>query len=118
MSTLFNWLWSNVWTLLAIATVIVYGKKLYTDLFFTPLAGGNGKVQMDEVAKAIILAVFVYSCRIEATRKTEAHVFSDAYYFSLLLTVCAIAAIKPLFANMDILRGKDKDKKDQSTLNQ
>lgn len=111
MNELFNFLWANVWTLLAIATVIIYGRKLYQELLFTPLAGGNGKVQMDELAKLVILLVFVYSCYVEAHRKTEAHVFSDAYYFSLLLTVCAIAAIKPLFANMDILRGKKPEDK-------
>lgn len=109
MNALFEFLWSNIWTLIAVATVLLYGRKLYQDLLFTPLAGGNGKVQMDELAKLVILIVFVYSCYVEAHRKTVEHVFTDMYFASLLLTVCAIAAIKPLFANMDILRGKKND---------
>lgn len=113
MNSLFEFLWSNVWTLLMVAIIIIYGRKLYNDLLFTPLAGGNGKVQMDELAKLVILVVFVYSCYVEAHRKTEAHVFTDMYFASLLLTVCAIAAIKPLFQNMDILRGKAPEKKEE-----
>jgi hypothetical protein len=110
MNTLFNWLWANIWTILFIAGIILYGKKIYQDLLFTPLAGGNGKVQMDELAKLVILIVFVYSAVVEATRKTEHHIFTDTYFFSLLLTVCAIAAIKPLFSNLNILKGKDPEK--------
>jgi len=110
MSAVLDFILANIWTLLLIAVVILYGKKIYQDLLFTPLAGGNGKVQMDEMAKAVILAVFVYSVYIEAHRKTVEHVFTDMYFASLLLTVCAIAAIKPLFANMDLLRGKKDDK--------
>lgn len=97
MKDIFIWIWSNAWQLLALFVVVRYGKTVYKDFIFTPLAGGNGKIQMDELAKAIILAVFVFSAGVEALRKTEHHIFSDAYYFSLLLSVCAIAAIKPAF---------------------
>lgn len=114
MNTLFNWLWANIWTVLLIAAIIRYGRNIYRDLLFTPLAGGNGKVQMDELAKLVILVVFVYSAVVEATRKVEHHIFTDTYFFSLLLTVCAIAAIKPLFSNLNILKGQEK-KEDQIT---
>lgn len=111
MITVLNFIWENIWTLILIAAIIKYGRKIYQDLIFTPLAGGNGKVQMDEVAKAIILIVFVLSAYKEANRTTEHQVFTDTYFAALLLTVCAIAAIKPLFSNMDILKGKKDPEK-------
>jgi hypothetical protein len=94
------WIWENKWSIVALFILFRHGKHVYRDLIFTPLAGGNGKVQMDELAKAVILAVFIFSALVEAARKTEYHVFSDAYYASLLLSVCAIAAIKPAFDKM------------------
>jgi len=101
-----------LWSALGLLIVILYGKRLYNDLIFTPLAGGNGKVQMDEMAKAIILIVFIYCVRTDATRATEYHVFSDTFYFALLLSVCAIASIKPLFENMtQFKRDKIDDEK-------
>jgi hypothetical protein len=68
------------------------------------MAGGNGKVQMDELAKGIILAVFIFSAVLEGFRKHDYHVFSDAYYFALLGAVCLIAGIKhgsKLFSHKD-----------------
>lgn len=109
MNTLFNFLWDNVWTLLLIAAIIRYGRKIYLDLIFTPLAGGNGKVQMDELAKAIILLVFVLSAYKEANRDTEYHVFTETYFAALLLTVCAIASIKPLFSHLTMFKGDKKE---------
>ena len=109
---LINQIIPHLWTALGIFIVIRYGRKIYQDLIFTPLAGGNGKVQMDEVAKAIILIVFIYCVRTDATRTTEYHVFSDTFYFALLLSVCAIASIKPLFENMgQFKRDKIDDEK-------
>jgi hypothetical protein len=109
LDNVISWLWDNVWTLTALVFVIRYGKTIYKDLFFTPLAGGNGHVQMDEAAKGVILGVFVFSAVVEAFRKTEYHVFSDAYYASLLLSVCAIAAIKPAFSKIKEFTIKKKD---------
>ncbi len=114
MLNVLSWLWNNVWTVIAIFIVIKYGKTMYRELLFTPLAGGNGKVQMDELAKFVILVVFIASAYVEATRTTEYHVFSDNYFFALLLTVCAIAAIKPIFSNMTVL---NKEKNDKATTN-
>lgn len=106
--SILQWIWANIWALAGLFILVRYGKMLYRDLLFTPLAGGNGKVQMDELAKAVILAVFVFSAVVEASRKTDSHVFTDTYYFALLLSVCAIAAIKPLFANLKQFKDPDK----------
>lgn len=68
---------------------------IYRDkLLFTPLAGGNGIVQMDELSKGIIMVVFYLSARAEAFRVTEYHIFSDAYWYALLGCVALIAGIK------------------------
>jgi len=112
MNPVLTWIWENIWQLIAVGILLRYGKRLAKIVLFDPLAGGNGKVQMDELAKAIILAVFVFSAYIEATRITEHHVFSDTYFFSLLLSVCAIAAIKPVFENMKNFRKDDENKKE------
>lgn len=101
MTTVLQWIWQNIWTLAALFVLFRYGARIYKDLIFTPLAGGNGKVQMDELAKAIILGTFVLSATVEAFRAPGTpQVFSNEYYFALLLSVCAIAAIKPAFGNM------------------
>lgn len=115
MTTVFDWIWINVWTLVCLFIAIRYGKMIYRDLIFTPLAGGNGKVQMDELAKAVILSVFVFSALVEAFRKGEQHIFTDTYFFALLLSVCAIAAIKPLFANMKNFKEDSTEPKKDET---
>lgn len=100
-----TWIWANKFELLGWFVLIRYWNRIYQDLIFTPLAGGNGKVQMDEAAKGVILIVFAASSAVEAFRKTEYHIFSDAYYFALLGTVALIAGIKH---GVELLR-KDKE---------
>lgn len=75
---------------ICIIVFLVYRERLV----FTPLAGGNGVVQMDELSKGVIMLVFYLSARAEAFRTTEYHVFSDAYWYALLGCVALIAGIK------------------------
>jgi hypothetical protein len=75
---------------ICIIVFLVYRERL----IFTPLAGGNGVVQMDELSKGVIILVFYLSARAEAFRTTEYHVFSDAYWYALLGCVALIAGIK------------------------
>lgn len=77
-------------------------------LVFTPLAGGNGVVQMDELSKGVIMVVFYLSSRAEAFRAHEYHVFSDAYWYALLGCVALIAGIKSGVFHK-ITNGKKKD---------
>src|SRR5690606_11537715 len=97
MNPVLTWIWENIWQLIAVGILLRYGKRLAKIVLFDPLAGGNGKVQMDELA-----------AYIEATRITEHHVLSDTYFFSLLLSVWAIAAIKPVFENSKNLKENNK----------
>lgn len=83
------------------------------ELLFVPLAGGNGVVQMDELAKGIILVVFYLSARAEAFREHDWHIFSDAYWYALLGCVALIAGIKAGAFNK-ILGKKEEDKTHQT----
>lgn len=93
MHTVVQWFLENYLQL----ALIVFLLRYRQELIFTPLAGGNGKVQMNELAQFLILVVFIVSVYIEATRTSEAHIFSDEYFFALLMAVCAIAGIKHYF---------------------
>jgi hypothetical protein len=90
------WLWEYRLELLVVALVLFYGKSFYTTYIFNPLAGGNGKVQMDEIAKAILLVMIVKASQREG--KSVEQVYPDIYWIMLFASVCAIAAIKPGFA--------------------
>ena len=83
-------------------------------LLFKPLAGGNGVVQMDELAKGIILVVFYLSARAEAFRAHEYHIFTDAYWYALLGCVAIIAGIKSA-AFARITQGKEKESPKKAT---
>ena len=71
-------------------------KYLYETFIFKPLAGGNGVVQMDEIAKAILLVMI---CRA-SFREGESpdQIYPDIYWICIFAAVCAIAAIKPAFS--------------------
>lgn len=82
------------WEIMFLLVFLRWGTTIYRELVFTPLAGGNGKVQMDELAKFVVITSFVFSSYIEGSRKHEWHVFSDAYWFALLGSVCIIGGLK------------------------
>lgn len=109
-----QWIWAHALHLIGLFILIRYWKPIYTDLVFSPLAGGNGKVQMDEAAKGVILMVFVGSATADALRTTEYRVFSDGYYLSLLGVVALIAGIKH---GVQLMRRDDPKKKSTSDSN-
>lgn len=71
-------------------------KWLFITFVFDPIAGGNGKVQMDELAKAVILSLTIWSVLKDGNRSHEWTYFSDAFYMTMLGGLFAIAAIKPV----------------------
>lgn len=83
-------------------------KWLFITFIFDPIAGGNGKVQMDELAKAIILVLTVWSVTKDGNRVHEWSYFSDAFYMTMLGGLFAIAAIKPIVHAI-----KDNDDEDR-----
>lgn len=110
MTTFINilaWIWEHTIELIALYILFRYWRQIYQDMVFTPLAGGNGKIQMNEAAQGVILLVFAGSSYVEATRTTEYHIFSDAYYFALLGAVAVIAGLKHFGADL-IRKGSTK----------
>jgi hypothetical protein len=75
-------------------------KDLYRTYIFDPLAGGNGKIQMDELAKAILLVMICRASWKEGISPEQ--VYPDVYWISIFAAVCAIAAIKPAFQKKDV----------------
>jgi hypothetical protein len=69
---------------------------IYKTFFFDPLAGGNGVVQMDELAKAILLVMICRASWKEGLSPEQ--VYPDVYWISIFAAVCAIAGFKQMFA--------------------
>lgn len=82
------------WEILLFLIVLRWGRTAYKELIFNPLAGGNGKVQMDELAKFVVIVAFAFSSYIEGRRTSESHIFSDAYWFALLGSISIIGGLK------------------------
>lgn len=85
--------------------------KFYQTYVFDPLAGGNGKIQMDEIAKAILLIMICRASYHEG--QSPAQAYPDIYWIMIFTSVCAIAAIKPAFSKINELKnGKTTDNTD------
>jgi hypothetical protein len=84
--------WESRLQLLALITVVVYGRTLYREWLFNPVAGGNGKLQMDELAKLVILLFAWRALELEGV--SEKQVYPDVFWFSIFFSIAAIAGIK------------------------
>jgi hypothetical protein len=71
----------------------------FRTFIFDPLAGGNGKIQMDEVAKAILLVITCTAAYREGT--SDAQVYPDVFWLSLIAGVAAIAGLKLHYKSPD-----------------
>ncbi len=80
---------------------------IYKTFFFDPLAGGNGKVQMDEIAKAVMVVMICVASFREGSSIEQ--VYPDIYWIMIFAAVCAIAAIKPAFGRKDVVSPKETD---------
>jgi hypothetical protein len=98
-----EWLKENIWWTALAVFLFWHRKYVYQTFIFTPLAGGNGKIQMDELMKGIIAVMFIWAMHRDGHRDHEWPYFSDVFYASLLMAVCAIAGLK------EFLKAKQKD---------
>jgi hypothetical protein len=80
--------------------MIKFLKDVYKTYVFDPLAGGNGKIQMDELAKAVLVIMIIRASIKEGASPDQ--VYPDIYWISLFASVCAIAAIKPAFGKKEV----------------
>lgn len=81
------------WTVMFWLTVR-FGKYIHQEYIFNPLAGGNGKIQINEIAQGSIVALFIYSVHKEATRDHEWAIFAEAYWWSLMFGIFSVAGLK------------------------
>jgi hypothetical protein len=86
-----EWLQSNLdpFDLFMLAAIIVYRKGIYV-----AIAGGNGRLQMTELAQSLLLVVFYISVRAERLRSHEYAIFPEAYWVMLFTAITVIAGIK------------------------
>lgn len=103
------WLKLNWMFLTMLVIAAWYGKTGFKVFIFEPLAGGNGHIQMDELAKGIVLGILILATYRDGNRIHEWTYFSDAFYAILLAGVFGIAAIKPA---TDVLTSYFNKKKD------
>lgn len=97
--------WEARWDLLLLTITIIYRKEL-----FKALAGGNGHLQSDEIAKGIIMLVFYLAFRAEVTRTDLAHnVFPESFWYAIIGGIFLIAGIK---VGHNLISGKKKDSTD------
>ena len=81
-------LWTDRWDIFLLIGILIYRKEL-----LEALKGGNGKWQMDEVGKGLIMVVFYLAFRTEATRATEYTVFPESFWFAILGSVALISGV-------------------------
>jgi hypothetical protein len=74
-------------------------KYIYQTFIFTPLAGGNGKIQMAELVRAVMVFEFIRASIQEGL--TVEQVYPDSFWVSMIAAICAIAAIQNYFKPKD-----------------
>jgi hypothetical protein len=79
--------------------------RIWKVYVFDPLAGGNGKIQTHEYAQWTLIVMI--ACASYREGATAEQVYPDIYWISLFAAMCAVAAIKPVFA-------KNPEKKDEA----
>lgn len=80
--------------------MIKFFKSVYQTYIFDPLAGGNGKIQMDELTKAVMVVMICRASYKEGISPEQ--IYPDVYWICIFAAVCAIAAIKPAFSKKDL----------------
>jgi hypothetical protein len=73
---------------------------IYNTFIFTPLAGGNGKIQTAELAQWILM-IMIISASIKEGKSPE-QIYPDVYWICIFGAMCAIAAIKPAFGKKEV----------------
>ncbi len=88
----------HFWTIIVFIGIMIFGRTIHNKYIFEPVAGADGKVKMDELAKGIIMGILIWSVQRDGYRSHEWPFFSDVFYATLLAGIFAIAAIKPVTA--------------------
>jgi hypothetical protein len=113
-TVLWDFIVEHFWTLAMMAGVLTFGRTLHKEYIHDPLSGPDGKIQMDELAKGIVMGILIWSVYRDGYRLHEWPYFSDGFYAALLAGIFAIAAIKPI-ANVLNARYNGQNKSVQNT---
>ncbi len=90
-----TWFWQYRYEFLLVGFLLYRGKTVYKKFIFDPLAGGNGKIQMDEVAKAALIIMIVRDSEREG--ESPEQLYPDIYWIMIFFALWAIAGLKPAF---------------------
>ena len=74
--------------------------NIWRTYVFDPLAGGNGKIQTSELAQWLLCIMIAKASHAEG--QSVEQVYPDIYWIMIFGSVCAIAAIKPVFGKKDV----------------
>lgn len=116
ISTIWEFFLEHFWAIVAIGGIFIYGKSFYRKYIFDPLAGGNGKIQMDELAKGVVVAIIIWAVQRDGYRTHEWAYFNDAFYAALIAGLFAIAAIKPIASVLKLNKQNGTQKTDTDTV--
>jgi len=120
MITVLHALWeffiTNFWICLILGLCLVYKNEIYKKFIFDPLAGGNGKIQMDEMAKGVVIGIIIWAVQRDGYRTHEWAYFTDTFYAALLAGLFAIAAIKPVASVMKHNKTKNDNEKESDSI--
>ena len=77
-------------SLVVFAVFVLWERKvLFKGLFLEPIRGGNGKTQMDELAKWIMIWMLVYMIHLEG--QSVEQVFPESWGWAIIMGIFLIA---------------------------
>jgi hypothetical protein len=82
---------SHFWKLILAIMVFFKGGLLFNKLFLEPITGEDGTVAMDELAKYVLIVVFVMMVIMEG--RDEKTLYDVAIFYAIVLAVVSIAGI-------------------------
>jgi hypothetical protein len=95
-------------TLIVFAVFTVWERKvLFRGLFLEPIRGGNGKTQMNELAKWVMVWVLVYMVHLEGQGVEQ--VYPESWGWAIIMGIFLIAGYKDTVTMVgDVLKEKFK----------
>jgi hypothetical protein len=107
---IYNWMYNHIGMIAFVLFVIWERKVLFRGLFLEPIRGGNGKTQMDELAKWIMIWLLVGMVYFEGASVEQ--VFPESWGWALIAGIFLIAGYeKTVHGIVEYLSRRDKDNK-------
>lgn len=84
--------WENRYALVLLLIILIWGKRLYYIYVHDPITGSDGKVQMNEIAKAILLIIAWRATEYEG--KSIEQTYPEIFWVCILGAIALIAKLK------------------------